>query len=130
MEPQAKLALEKIAGELENDQLAQAAVLLAEAHPADAADILMALEEPQRVPLAGGLGLSETKAVLEYLDSEDAVQLTVSLDPMAATAVLDESAPDIAADVLGQMEAQAAAEILGLMRKAQRVAPLLLHPVS
>ncbi len=130
MEPQAKLALEKIAGELENDQLAQAAVLLAEEHPAAAADILMALDEPQRVPLAGRLGLSETKAVLEYLDSEDAAQLTVSLDPMAATAVLDESAPDIAADVLGRMEAQEAAEILGLMRKAQRVAPLLLHPVS
>ena len=90
----------------------------------------MALDEPQRVPLTSRLGLSETKAVLEYLDREDAAQLTVSLDPMAATAVLDESAPDIAAAVLGRMEAQAAAEIPGLMRKAQRVAPLLLHPVS
>ena len=53
MEPQAKLALEKIAGELENDQLAQAAVLLAEEHSAAAADILMALEEPLRTCWVG-----------------------------------------------------------------------------
>ncbi|MBI2886105.1 MAG: magnesium transporter [Chloroflexi bacterium] len=128
MEPQARVAYQKIQDQLEAGDLPEAAGLLVAEHPADAADILMALEEAQRVTLLARLQRDEVAAIFHHLDSEDAADLAEHLGPVTVAEALDVTEPDVAADVLGDMETEQAAQVLGRMRQAQRVAPLLLHP--
>ncbi len=130
MEPEAQAVYEKIKNELANNALAAASALLEGEHPADAADILMALNESQRLALVDRLEPERVAAVFSHLDSEDAADLVIMLDPTTAAATLDESEPDVAADVLGELSPEMAAVVLERMEEGQRVAPLLLQPAE
>ena len=130
MEPEAQAVYEKIKNELANNELAAASARLEEEHPADAADILMALNESQRLALVDRLEPERMAAVFNYLDSEDAADIVIMLDPTTAASTLDESDPDVAADVLGELTPEMAAVVLERMEEGQRVAPLLLQPAE
>ncbi len=130
MEPEAQAVYEKIKNELANNELAAASARLEEEHPADAADILMALNESQRLALVDRLEPERLAAVFNYLDSEDAADMVIMLDPTTAASTLDESDPDVAADVLGELTPEMAAVVLERMEEGQRVAPLLLQPAE
>ncbi len=127
MEPNAHEAFERIRAELEEGRVAAAVALLQAQHPADAADVLRALDEEDRVVLTPLLGPQTIASIVQYLGTEDAADLASRLDPAMAAEVLDHSEPDVAADVLGYMDSLQAAEVLGRMTTAQRVGPLLLH---
>ena len=81
MEQEAQAVYEKIKTELAHNGLAAASALLEEEHPADAADILMALNESQRLALVDRLEPERVAAVFSYLDSEDAADIVIMLDP-------------------------------------------------
>ncbi len=130
MEQEAQAVYEKIKTELAHNGLAAASALLEEEHPADAADILMALNESQRLALVDRLEPERVAAVFSHLDSEDAADLVIMLDPTTAASTLDESEPDVAADVLGELTPEMAAVVLERMEEGQRVAPLLLQPAE
>ncbi len=130
MEQEAQAVYEKIKTELAHNGLAAASALLEEEHPADAADILMALNESQRLALVDRLEPERVAAVFSYLDSEDAADIVIMLDPTTAASTLDESDPDVAADVLGELTPEMAAVVLERMEEGQRVAPLLLQPAE
>ena len=130
MEPEAQAVYEEIKNELANNELAAASARLEEEHPADAADILMALNESQRLALVDRLEPERMAAVFNYLDSEDAADIVIMLDPTTAASTLDESDPDVAADVLGELTPEMAAVVLERMEEGQRVAPLLLQPAE
>ena len=130
MEQEAQAVYEKIKTELAHNGLAAASALLEEEHPADAADILMALNESQRLALVDRLEPERVAAVFSYLDSEDAADIVIMLDPTTAASTLDEIDPDVAADVLGELTPEMAAVVLERMEEGQRVAPLLLQPAE
>ena len=128
MEPHAQVAFGLIQEQLQSGNLEAARGLLTEEHPADMADILLALEEADRTAMLGGLALEETAAVFPHLDRRDAAELAQHMLPETAAAALDKVDPDVAADVLGEMTSESAAEVLQRMQRIQQVAPLLLHP--
>ena len=82
MEPEAQAVYEKIKNELANNELAAASARLEEEHPADAADILMALNESQRLALVDRLEPERLAAVFNYLDSQDAADMVIILNPL------------------------------------------------
>lgn len=111
-----------IQAELGQDHVVQASI--ARLHPADAAELLNALEEPElKYKVFGFLALPRSAEVLslvasrtqdelverlsddqlgalvEYLDSDDATDLLASLSARRARAVLDEVPHDVSAEV-------------------------------
>src|SRR3990172_4788773 len=96
MEPHAQVAFGLIQEQLQSGNLEAARGLLTEEHPADMADILLALEEADRMAMLGGLALEETAAVFPHLDRRDAAELAQHMLPETAPAALAKVYPTLA----------------------------------
>ncbi len=103
---------------------------LAEAAPADAADILEAIDSGTASELLAELDAEEAAEVLEELDDELAAELLTELPEESAADVLAEMLPENAADVLAEVEDEQAVEVLlGLMEPeaAEDIRQLLIY---
>jgi magnesium transporter len=119
--------LEEIRDLVESDAARDAAARLAAVHPADAADVIAGLDGDARSALIRGLERDPLARIIEYLPDEPRAALIDEIEVPELAAVLDEVDDDIVADILHELPPERANEILGSMRRAAAVAPLLRH---
>lgn len=127
MEERAQLALEQIRQRLEQGDLDEAGEIIAELHPADGADVLLALNEEQLKDLFTRTSSETAAEMMEHLDPADALRVSEWLQPGRLSGVLDQMEKDKAADLLNELPSETVAELLIDMSSAPEVAPLLLH---
>lgn len=127
MEERAQLALEQIRQRLEQGDLDEAGEIIAELHPADGADVLVALSDEQLQELLTRTSSKTAAEMMEHLDPADALRVSEWLQPGRLSGVLDQMETDKAADILNELPAETVADLLTDMRSAPGVAPLLLH---
>jgi magnesium transporter len=114
---------------LEQRDYDAAAGVLRDLHPADAAEILAWIEEPEdQAEIVRRLETEHLADVFEQMYEEDMAEVAEHLDKEALVDLLDEMEPDAAADLLGEMEPAAAAELIGEMDEAEFVTALLQYP--
>ena len=94
-------------------------------HPADQAELIAELDQGQRRLLIGYMALEETARVLEHMEPEDAVRVFGRMEAPALSDVLEQAAPDVAADFLRQMPQEQSQQALEEMEDREEVAPLL-----
>lgn len=105
-----------------------AAAELEELRAPDQADVDAELSEPVQQALLGAL-LAETIAeIIEHLDVEDAAEISGLIDVDRMAAVLDRSPPEVAADILRQVDWTVASQVLGRMEDRSTIGELLLYP--
>ncbi len=109
------------------DQLDAVAARLAEVHPADAADALLEIDHEPRSALIPVIPRPEMARILEYLPDPERAQIIDEMPTPDLAALLDEVDDDIVADILRQLPRERSSEVLGSMRRAGAVAPLLAH---
>jgi len=112
---------------VEAGDLDGAAARLAAVHPADGADVLVHVDRDARVALIDRVPREPMARIIEYLPDERRPEILEDIEPGALAELLDEIDDDIVADILHQFPAQRAAQILGSMKRAAAVAPLLRH---
>ncbi|MDA0988390.1 MAG: magnesium transporter [Chloroflexi bacterium] len=102
-----------------------ALALFRELHPVDQGEALLGLGQELCWELLADLTPKETAQVLEHLDMDEALVVTAGIDPQVLPLVLDETRPDVAADILRQLPQEQSQETLEAMLEAQEVTPLL-----
>jgi magnesium transporter len=89
--------------------------MLEELHPADVADLLIALDDELALKLLRALPVEEGARVLEALDEERRIPLVEQLaaaDQPAVAELVEEMAPDEAADLVAELEEGTRAAVL------------------
>lgn len=99
--------------------------LFKELHPVDQGEVLLELEPEQCLELLADLTAKETAQILEHLGPEEALVVAAGLDPLVLPLILDETRPDVAADILRRLPQEQSQETLEAMEGAGEVAPLL-----
>ena len=112
---------------LESGSLEQAIAYLRSLHPADAAEVITALDADHQRLLLEGLAPEEVADIFEQMEEDEAAEVADSLDVENLAGVLDEMEPDSAADLIGELEPEHAEAVLGQMDEADTVAPLLAY---
>lgn len=84
-------------------------------HPADLADILDELEDPERLSILENLDEEVAADTLGEADAETQLRIIQQLEPQAASELIDEMDPDEAADLLQDLEPEKARLILAKM---------------
>lgn len=104
--------------------------LVEELHPADTADVFLALEEEERPRFLKALPLRDQVAVLEELDSDLRAQLFESYAPELAEQLVAEMSTDEAADLFRTLPPEISQRILALMprQEARDLRSLLAWP--
>ena len=69
-----------------------------------------------------------TADILEHLTPDEAVHVSERLDSLTLAEILDETSPDVAADVLRNIPNEQSEETLAEMEEAEDVIPLLQYP--
>jgi CBS domain-containing protein len=92
---------------------------LAKIHPADLAEILAELNQPQRAVLFGQLPKDAAAWTLEEADAELQRDLLSSLRADKAADLVEAMEPDEAADLLGELPAHESAKLLAAMHRPQ-----------
>lgn len=128
MEEKAQIALEEIRHWLSASNLKQASGVLAGLHPADGADVLLALEEDSIRELLAQISHETTAEIIEHLDPPQALEVTKDFEHHRLSLVLDHMETDKAVDLLNELPPETVADLLTHMNSAAEVAPLLLHP--
>jgi magnesium transporter len=102
---------------------------LAAAIPADAADILEAIDEERAGRLIAELGPEQAALVLEELRDDLAADILAELEPPMASAVLRLMPPEEAVDILAEMDANTVESLLASLPSESRaeIAGLLVH---
>jgi magnesium transporter len=113
---------------LEDGRLEQALAHLAALHPADQAQVIADLESEPRALLVPRIPHEAMAEILGYVDEEVRRQVVAELEPAAIGPILDQTDRDVAADVLRELAPERARAVLGAMRSAADVTPLLPHP--
>jgi len=106
-------------------QILEAEVRFTRVLPPDQADILSHLSPDLRALLLGQLSPKVLGLILAELDLQHAIELSQQLDSAMLSKVLDDTSPDVAADVLRGLPDEMAASALEQMATADHVAPLL-----
>lgn len=99
--------------------------LLASLHPADLADLVLALDEDERTALLDHLPTDLVAQLFEFVEDDELRQLIRGVGVQDLPAVLDEVEDDVAADVIQQLEPREQAETLSQLDRADEVAELL-----
>jgi magnesium transporter len=97
-------------------------------HPVDQGEVLVGLAGGPQRELLSTLAPTETAAIVEHLEPKDLARLCESLEPLVLSQILDETSPDVAADILNDLPHERFSLILGGMKAAEEVLPLLRHP--
>ena len=97
-------------------------------HPVDQSEVLVELSREDRQKLLSALPAEETAAILEHLEDQELLEVCGAMMLSGLAAVLDHASPDVAADILNDLPAERSREILGSMRDAAEIIPLLQHP--
>ncbi|MGL4650996.1 MAG: magnesium transporter [Caldilineaceae bacterium] len=114
---------------LESGDFDAAAHVLRGLHPADAAEILSWIEDPdQQAEVVRRMQTDELADVFEQMYEEDMADVAEHLDRDTLVDVLDQMEPDAAADLLGEMEPDEAAELIEEMDEPESVTALLKYP--
>ena len=108
-------------------ELATAAALLHNLHPADQADALAALDRTERRRLLDRIDSHTLAEVLPFLTPEELEHVAPDVALPALTAALDRSSAQLGADVLHALPDEAAEQVLDHLPKAPLVEPLLAH---
>ena len=74
-----------------------------------------------------GLEPSETGEIIEHIEPEEAVAIFVGMDVATLVNILDETRPDVVADILNDLPPSLSRDILEGMSESATVAPLLEH---
>jgi magnesium transporter len=96
--------------------------------PADQGEILVGLARESRQELLTRLTPDEIAQILDHIEPEEAVGLFEGIEALVVSQILDEASPDVATDILKDLPLDRSWEILGGMREAEEVVPLLQHP--
>ncbi len=116
-----------IVARVDAGELATAAALLHNLHPADQADALAALDGRERRRLLDRIDSHTLAEVLPFLTPEELEHVAPDVALPQLTAALDESTAQLGADVLHAIPPQDAEQVLDHLPSAQIVAPLLQH---
>jgi magnesium transporter len=112
---------------LRGEDAAAAMDILAEMHPADAADLFQRLDETTRGTMLALLSVGQQAHLIDHMD-EEPLRDVIDLMPRASLArVLDLSDNDVAADVLRLLPPAEAVRTLAGMQTATEITPLLIH---
>ncbi|MGI6705283.1 MAG: magnesium transporter [Clostridia bacterium] len=107
--------IEQIAHYVRSGEIRGLYTLLEDLHPADIAEILLALDEEERKGLFRLLPKGLAALVLNELDSDYFEELIGYLDLKERSQVLDEMSPDDMVDILSELSDDRQSEILGMM---------------
>ena len=110
---------------MDADLAPEAMVRLSRLHAADQADVLARLPADTRSDVLDLLPPVDVGAIVEELDTEQAVSVCAAMAIPNLADVLDETSPDVAADVLRGVPNQIALDALAAMSAAADVLPLL-----
>lgn len=110
---------------LETGMAAEAVVRFSRLMPPDQADVVVRLPQESRANLLNWLTPRSLAGFIAELGPTDAVNVSIGLGPGRLSRVLDETSPDVAADVLRGLPGEAATRVLGGMKEPEDVAPLL-----
>ncbi len=112
---------------LRGDDVEAARALLAPVHPADQADLYLALDDSDREAMLALLAAEGLANILEHLDEEPLEELVDRIPRSTLSRVLDLTKNDIAADVLRLLPPADAVRTLSTMTTAREITPLLAH---
>ncbi|HEX5940281.1 MAG TPA: magnesium transporter [Dehalococcoidia bacterium] len=118
---------EEIRDLIADGRLIAARRILLAYHPADAADILLDLDEENRRRILPLIPADVMADVLEQLDEDDFQDFLPLIALPALTRILDRMESDVAADVLQSLPLADRSMALSAMTNSAEVAPLLLH---
>lgn len=115
-----------------SESVARAAVLLADVHPADAADWLHDTDEEDRHHVFALLSASVRAEILEHSDEGLTQNLVGRLDARGLGDVLEQLPSDEAADVLGEVDDRVAGDVLDQLppETAEELRQLLSYDVD
>ncbi len=116
-----------VVARVDSDELATAAALLHNLHPADQADALAALDHRDRRRLFDRIDSHTLAELLPFLTPEELEHVAPDVALPQLTAALDESPAQLGADVLHALPRSDAEIVLGRLPKAGLVEPLLEH---
>ncbi|MDA0336933.1 MAG: magnesium transporter [bacterium] len=112
------------------DDLGTLRLVLNSQHPVDLANLLSRLDEEDRPLCLGLLAESLAAGVLTEFDLPTTLSVVADLDDHAFFGIVDEMAPDDAADVLADLSEEHSERLLSLMEdgEADKVRELMEHP--
>ncbi len=116
---------EAVRGFVEGERIGDAVRALLTLHPADQADVVLDFPGEAREALLDAMDAAAVAPVLEELAPEDAAEVAQLLAPEDAARALDELSPDVAADILHALPSDQAEAALAGMSEAEEVIPLL-----
>ena len=121
---------ERIRKLLELGEIKNAIQLIQNEHPADIADLLEQLDEPQRTLLFQELNLVEAGEVLDEISTEATIELVDAVPDESIADILETLPVNDAAEVLTEIETKRAEQILNLIEPedAQEIGKLLAYP--
>ena len=96
-------------------------------HPVDQSEVLVELSREHRQSLLEALPAESTAGILEHLEEQELLAVCRDIRTPGLATVLDHTSPDVAADILNDLPAEASREILGRMRDPREIVPLLQH---
>ncbi len=103
----------------------EAAARIGRLLPRDQGDIYLRISWRQRRTLARLMDAGELGAIVDCLETEDAVRLCRDAPPLALPSALDAASPDVAADVLHNLPQPLAESCIERMATRDEVIPLL-----
>ncbi len=96
-------------------------------HPVDQSEVLVELSREHRQSLLEALPAESTAAILEHLDEQELLEVCRDITTPGLATILDQTSPDVAADILNDLPTETSREILGSMRDPREIVPLLQH---
>ena len=110
---------------IEGDMAQEAVTRFSKLRPPDQADVLAELPRKAQAQFLGWLTAQSLGTIIDELEPTEAVELSRDLEPGRLSQVLDETSPDVAADVLRGLPEEVVTATLEAMEASEEVAPLL-----
>ncbi len=104
---------------IENGEWAKSVALLAALHPADLADLVLSLSQSARETLLDHLPTDVTAQLFEYAEDDELRSLIEGVGVKDLAAVLEETADDVAADVIQQLDRSEQASTLAALDREE-----------
>ncbi|MSQ40563.1 MAG: magnesium transporter [Dehalococcoidia bacterium] len=122
-----RATLDRIQELIQDNLVEEAREFLAEAHPADIAEIYLQLPPGSREAVLALLPSEGLADLLGHLDADLKEELLRRLPRAALAKALDHAGPDMAVDVLQSLSEGVRNSVLSQMSTSEQIAPLLAH---